>query len=550
MSSGHRLTAVVFCCLVVAVPSAIPSGAAGTDQTASLSTVQQDAERNATATSYPPNTTWENEQTLEAYATGGANFSARPPNATWKDCCYISRGNDSGEEPLISDAYIAIFATSPSTILHTQNGTERYGSPDGTVRTISNLRVNPPGDESTQSANRDLTRLTGETELLVNGTVVDSAPADSTNRLQYEDVSGTANLTVRMTLEATIRKTESHSTGPQNYSMTVTDSRIVRVQNLSAAPARQKLAWINQQGANESVIATTLHRPWHQVSFEGGPTVTSKWRYFTRYNQSWQSWQSWETAGNRSAVDGPTRVAPEEVHAVPVTAGPEMTQSDLETEAGNETDNPYLWLEYPDSPETAQPPLPSGVQLDRTGQSTTSDTFTIHSDTSLQGLDEYTVNGIVRGHTVNRSLDTSEPIAVRKVNLTAERLSPDGDRKRFQVRAVAREGLPVLQGRISLETPQSEFKQQLSPTTGNTMVVEMAQSESARGRMKYVPARPWWNQSRQVPVQATTAYYIPRNKLPPDHEIIWFLFSAVVASLPVVLALYGYRIMHRGKLLR
>jgi len=63
------------------------------------------------------------------YSPGGRRESVHPTGASLEDGVYIK------------DAYVSIFATQPSTILHHANGTTQYVAPDGQVRTISDYRI-------------------------------------------------------------------------------------------------------------------------------------------------------------------------------------------------------------------------------------------------------------------------------------------------------------------------------------------------------------------------------------------------------------------------
>jgi len=469
---------------------------------------------------------------------------------TWHGCCELGSEDASTGTHLITDAYVEIFSITPSTIVHTENGTQRYGRSTGTVRAVSNLRLNPPNSESAGSgmAERNLTRLTGTVALLANGTVVDSSQWSPTPRLQYEGLDGTTNLTVRMAIQATVT-TASNTTEPRTYSMTVTDSKQLRVQNLSGVPERQDAGTIaRDQGANTSVIAMTLPGRWHRASFDSGPTVDSKWRFYTQYNKSWQRW---ETVGNETADEGVTQVAPLEVHAVPLRAGPELTQPFLDSESNaSGADRRVVRLQYPtaDSEMAPQPPLP-GVELERANQSTTADTFSLRSPQSLGGLETYTVHGLVRGHSVTRSINTTDPTAIRQPNLTV-RDDVAAPNESVTVLEIGRsgKGRPIRQGQLTIRTDESEVTRAVDDLGTSRFVLAEATVPSAR--ITYTPAVPWWNQSRRVPVKTTTIYYTSTVGLPPFKAIINSIVGALLWIVPLGMLLYGYDVLTRGKLLK
>ncbi|MBX0288714.1 hypothetical protein EGH22_20495 [Halomicroarcula sp. F28] len=398
---------------------------------------------------------------------------------------------------------------------------------------------------------RNLTRFNGTVALFANGTVVDRSQWSPTPRLQYEGIRGTTNLTVRMNIQATVEVTdESNTTERRSYSLTVTDSKHITVQNLSVVPERQNVGLVaREQGRNKSIVAMTLPGRWHRASFGDGPTVDSKWRFYTEYNESWQSW---ETAGNESAPPEFTQVAPLEVHAVPLKAGPELTQPFLDSEKNASSGNRRIVrLQYPnsDSEMAPQPPLPSGTNLERANQSTTANTFTLRSSHSLRGLENYTVHGLVRGHSVTRSINTTDPTIIRKPNLTVEDglEAPNESATVLEIESSGVGG-PIRQGQLTVRTDELVLRREVTNLGTNRFV--LAESMIPSAEITYEPAVPWWNQSRQVPVQATRIYYTSTVGLPPIDAIIDSIVGALLWIVPLGVLLYGYDVLTRGKLLR
>jgi len=239
------------------------------------------------------------------------------------------------------------------------------------------------------------------------------------------------------------------------------------------------------------------------------------------------------------------------VHAVPVTAGPELTYEwlDSATNESNSSRDVRVGLSYPESPQVAQPSLPAEIELDRAGTSTTADRFTFRSAASLKGASEFTLHGIVRGRSVNVSLDTSDPPTVHEVNLTAEVLNTSDRDTRLRVSARPIAGGPIERGRILVATDKAGVGRQLTPADNGTVLVELQQSELRSARLRYEPAASWWNQSREYPVVATNSSLTHTVELPPIHRLIEFIVLTALVFLPLYLLLYGFDMLANGKLI-
>lgn len=555
MSRRVLVWLTVLACLVVLLPAVGSSSASKSTQAASSygPTQQVPSEQTETAGPYPSNTTRQNEESLDAYSTGGDNFSARPSQAHWESCCELTAAGSDGPEPLFTDAYVEVFSIGPSTIVHTRNGTQRYGSPNGTVRVVSNYRVTPPGNESSEpgTPEQNLTRTSSEVQLLVNGTVVDSSTS-ATPRLQYRGISGVRNLTVWMSLEGTVAVgNDSNATERRNYSMTVTDSELIRVQNLSAMAVTHEYGWVNDsRTVNESALTLSVPGLWHEAEFDAGPVVHSQWYYYTKPAENWTRWNNTSTRPD-SGTPAFTPIAPVEVHAVPVTAGPELFYSFV----GNRTDfssgfRPTVRLEYPESELVPQPSLPEDVELDRAGASTTADRFTLRSRHSLQEIDEVTIHGIVRGRSVTHSIDSTDPVTSRELNLTAREVRSTDETTQLLVHADQKEGGWVKQGHISVETDESRVERELTWGDFGEIVVTLPQSEVRSAEIRYRPEARWWNQSRVYPVRETSITYANTVGLPPFDAIIDFVVAALLWIVPLGLLLYGFDMVTRGKILK
>jgi len=564
MSVPLRPMVPVLVCLVVTTPTVIASGAGPQSDQVSPDTLQQAenwtangtpslraaqqpaANRTERALSRPPNVTSWNDRYVGGYNTGGVNFSARPSHVSWESCCRLE-SSTAIDGPLFSEVYIEIFSITPSTIVHSRAGTQRYGSPNGTVRAVSNFRINERLLKSTvDAASANLTTLGGEVELLANGTVVDTS-SSLTSEFQYRGLSGTTNLTVRLRLTGTVQSADSVT---RSYTMTVTDSETVRVQDLSGLGVSGQLAWRNETGTTRTDSTLTLSVPglWHRIQFDNGLRAHSQWYYYTRNGDGWVDWETTATEPSTVAPEWQP-IAPYEVHAVPVTAGPELTYEWLnptDDESTRSRDVPVA-LSYPETSMAPQPSLPPEIGLDRAGNSTTADRFTLHSSRSLREAGEFTVYGLVRGRSVNISVNATDPPTVYEVNLTAEVLNTSDAGTRLRVSARPRAGATLKYGWIIVTTRDTHFVRQLTPADDGTIVVELDQARVRRGRLRYEPPTPWWNQSRTYPTLATNGSFLDTANLPAIREIIDFIVITGLVFLPLYLLLYGFDILTRGK---
>ncbi|WP_262181416.1 hypothetical protein [Haloarcula laminariae] len=334
--------------------------------------------------------------------------------------------------------------------------------------------------------------------------------------------------------------------------MAVTDSETVRVQDLSGLGVSGQLAWRNETGTTRTDSALTLSVPglWHRVQFDNGLRAHSQWYYYTRNGDGWVDWETTATEPSTVAPEWQP-IAPYEVHAVPVTASPELTYEWLNPtdDGATQSRDVPVDLTYPETAMAPQPSLPPEIELDRADNSTTANRFTLHSSRSLRDAGKFTVYGLVRGRSVNVSVNTSEPPTAYEVNLTAQVLNTSDAGTRLRVSIRPRAGAPLKRGRIILTTRETRVERRLTPADGGKVVVELDQARVRRGRLRYEPPAPWWDQSRTYPALATNGSFLDTANLPAIREIIDFIVITGLVFLPLYLLLYGFDILTRGKFL-
>ena len=507
--------------------------------------------------SEPPDTTRWNAIEHASYPAGDTDDWAAPS--------YVDTESGGNGDISINDAYVAIFATTPTTIVHSWNGTTRYAAPNGTVRAIVDYQIPEPTDSEYGSTEviRALNNHTTSTVLYVDGTAVDNTSAPRPE-LSYSDLSGTSELTVETTISAniteiriteikerdngTVEIRENRTVTFQEYETTVSsEPQTVTVQDLEGMSVDGGIGWDNRSGVgsqNESVLGLSISGTWRELDSAAGYGVHSQWYFYTRGNESWTDWTG-------TSTDSGTTIRPLEVHAVPVTAGPELTTRRLGAMESDSRFVPSLEATAPTESMAPPPSLPASITINRAGNTTTADRFTIRSDESLAGTGEFTLYGIVRGRSVNRSLDVTEPTSIRPANISTEFLDTESGTVELRIAVNDTTGQPVTSGQLVVSTGDGESRtvRQLTPETNGAVVVSFAQSRLDAVDVRYQPSAPFWEQSRTEPLRETavTRYHV--RDIP---ELMSWVNFAIVTALwlaPLALLLYGMDVMANGKLL-
>jgi hypothetical protein len=526
-------------------PTLNESDRVGADDLAPMSTCRYDR-----VFKQPPEADTWNEPEQQSYPAGDRDFAARPAAASW----------ESGGGGRITHAYVEIFSTTPSTVVHQRERTQRFVAPDGTVRALVDYRLPEPEDSGDTS--RRISDHAVESELYVDGTRVDSSTEDRPV-LEYSDLSGTAELRVESTVQVTIRERTVTVTcrtvnGSQvcstdvdidyeDYSHTVSDSRTVRVQDLSGFNVDGGAGTIHEPGApdNETVVGVSISGMWRSIQSDAGYRVHNEWRYYTRTDEYWTEWAtSGDAPGDE--FDG---IRPLEVHAVPVTAEPEVTRWQLGEQSGEGELEPDIHANVTRPTMAPQPPLPPEINISRAPESPTDDHLRIWSGSSLRNTGEFQVNGLVRGHSATHSVPTAELTPIREVNITATVVSESADQTELKVLVQTQAGDPVEQGQLTVTSREASVQRSLSGT-GGELVVTLPHDEYETSQIAYEPAELFWQQSGDAAVRETT---VPDHVEPDFWEfskILELIVVTVLWFLPLGLLLYGMDVLTNGRLLQ
>jgi hypothetical protein len=506
--------------------------------------------------SEPPDTTRWNAIEHASYPAGDTDDWAAPS--------YVDPESGGNGYLSINDAYVAIFATTPSTIVHSWNGTTRYAAPNGTVRAIVDYQIPEPTDSEYGSTEviRALNNHTTSTVLYVDGTAVDNTSAPRPE-LSYSDLSGTSELTVETTISANITEIriteikerdngsveirENRTVTFQEYDTTVSsEPQTVTVQDLEGMSVEGGVGWYNESGGagvNDSVMGLSVPGRWQALEFGNGLGVHSQWYFYTRGNESWATWDG--TSG-----DSETTIRPREVHAVPVTAGPEITSHSVTLESGESSLIADLQVSYPVTQMASQPALPPEIRLNRASNSTTADWFRLRSSNSLEGVEEVTIHGLVRTHSATHSVDASDAETIHPANLTVTNASVNGTGVHLEIAVSDPTGSPVESGQVLVTAWNSTAERTLTPADDGTLTVTLSQSTFRSAEIRYTPAEPFWEQTRDVPIRSSEISYHHVGEIPELTAVIDWIVVTLLWFLPLVLVLYGIDMVTNGRLFK
>jgi hypothetical protein len=503
----------------------------------------------------PPETTRWNALEHQSYPTGESDSWAAP--------AYVELSSGGSGAINVNDAYVAIFATTPSTVIHTRNGTTRYAAPNGTVRAIIDYRIPEPRDS--EFGNTEIRRFLGNystsTVLYVDGEAVDNTSA-AHPELAYTGLSGTSDLTVETTITVNVTEiqiteikevnngsvefNENRTVTFQEYDHTISsETRTVTVQDLEGMSIDGGVGWDNRTGAirqNESVLGVSIPGMWQELDFAAGYGVHSQWEFYTRGNESWTTW-------NGTSTDSETAIRPLEVHAVPVSAGPVLTTSRLGAQEDNSHFVPSLEVAYPTTSMAPPPSVSESVTIDQAGNTTTAERFTIRSEESLAGTGEFTLYGVVRGRSVTRSLNVGEPAPIRPANISVEVFNAESSPVDVQISVNDTTGQPVNSGQLVVSTGESRAVRQLTSETNGVVTVSLSQSGLDSVDVRYQPSTPFWDQSRAEPLRETAVIRYHVREFPEFTEWIDFAVVTLLWLTPLGLLLYGMDVLANGKLL-
>ncbi|MFC7078078.1 hypothetical protein [Haloarcula halophila] len=487
----------------------------------------------------------------------------------------------------IKDAYIEIFRVTPSTIVHHHNGTTQYVRPNGSVKAITNYRVETP--KSTVTPTRTVTWAVVDTEiedleLWTNGSIEDSVSSGTKPTFQFTNTTGNSTLKVNGTVTVTLQKTTTFSangtikTSKKVVSQEVSDARRVRTQKLDGAVYGETADHRNSSGA-----VVNVPRMWRNIQFpNAGESVHSRWFFYTRSPSGWEHWS--KSTSPRSTSSGPpfNKIRPLRVHAAPLKSAPVSGIGKKRGAAtkytgtnGDYTRNNEDFRVARASGPTAHGPVNTSVSVNL--NITEGYTKTQRVEVREAGSNnpykyqDVVVTGIVRGSKESGWLN--KPTVVHPTNLTAEVTNRSKNGTEIEISILSPTDQPVKQGTLILDPGQLGARTGLnitrayttggaprSPATvintsaSGTIVVRIPQTNVRELEIRYIPPEPWWDQFiRLGPVVAAMGQTETTQRVGGGFPAFKHLIELAVLTLlsfgPMLAMLYLADVLTNGRLI-
>jgi hypothetical protein len=248
-----------------------------------------------------------------------------------------------GEKLAIRGAYVKIFSTDPTTVVHSGGRTERLVAPEGTVRAISDYRVIKPDftQRTLPSGTILIWTYTGFNHNRRTTLSIDGVPAgrDRTEDpvFQFNGLRPGDEVTFKVETDITARVTESKYriqctpgsgcspptlVSREPLGVDVSQTRTMRA-TVYEAPSAEAREYEFSSGDHRGMLLS-FDDHWGSITL-GDTTVHSGWRFYT---ESRDDWGEMKTSTNlvSSPLPEESSVRPIETHAYTVNA------TDIETE--------------------------------------------------------------------------------------------------------------------------------------------------------------------------------------------------------------------------
>lgn len=483
------------------------------------------------------------------YQAGNTSTSIYPANANLED------------EGRIKDAYVHTQSITPSTILHTENGTTRLVRPSGEVRATTDYRLDLQPDTSGDTAiNWDVENTEiKETRLLVDGDVVDRTTGTNTPTLSYNNLNGNHNLTVETDIEATVTETQIEeyevctettetttevvngtettvnetveecetkidtSTFERKYTVTVQDTTNVQVHTLDAT-AFETERNTNTNARNVYSTALSMDGRWSQVQLPGkNNTVKGSWSFYIQSNEDYIHLTETNTTNSEETV---SETRPVEIHAYPTTNA-------LSTHPrGNTT------VETATGTTAFAPKLDDNIDVTQeTGDYTDYTQFIANIRTNDQLADTNPkVVGLVNGVETSPTPTQKE---FRDTNLnTTITHTENGSNLNVHVQVTDNKtSEPVTTGTVLINDQEYELNStgEVTTHTAHTSMVSV----------EYKPV-PWY--STDTPYLPNSTLERPPIDTPEFQDILSFIALNFILSVMFYLGIGGYTYMKHGRL--
>jgi len=433
-----------------------------------------------------------NDGEARSFDGGGSAVSVHPPDANLTD----------GDKGIIHDAYVSVFAVSPSTVAHySPERTSRYVGTSGTVYAFVDYRVEDADGDSVEV-----------------GIVETGDKVSGTGGVGIDYSGLTAE---RLTVRARVKATRDTVDGEVTDTVVVEDEMEVQPYNVSS---RQSTALTTTYPDGDTAAFVVRGTPWSSVSVSNS-TIHSNWRFFSARDTDWD--EPLVVERETSTTEG-ERYHPLRVHAYPSEGG-----VSLRGRGSGGVEVRDIFGDTYDSPEST---LPRGVNVNVVGSSYKT---TRALDLRYRGSGGIEVTGIVSGAAAPAR---TPPVPVPEISATNLSMSvvdrgPNGVNVRVSLRDEA--GDPIYT-RSAGGYVRLEGRRNVTTEIGGTTVVNVSPKPSGAVFARYVPND--WHDSidgrrGRVPYEGDSATLIVRDRFDLLGEL-GMLIRLGVFLVPLLLTVY------------
>lgn len=474
------------------------------------------------------------------FSGGDRTKSVYPTGAT---LATASASVDSPEsDPLaIRDAYVRMFSLGPSTLVHEGGSVERLVAPAGTVRVVSDFRVEKPQNYKPSSPDRGDTwyKYTGfsysrNVTFSIDGTEQAVRTSDAPSFSYGGFVTGSSKtFEVTIQIEAEITEKEKDyvckdydngscvdegweddwSTETLTVSTSQTTSESATVYGTPSASGRT----FEYAESTDAGVIVNFDDAWASVEL-GDVELRSGWRFFTQSPDGWGQMVE-STASDQTTTESSVR--PLEVHAYTVN------DTDVNTSVSDLDAEDYMNdLRVEGEVVAGTSDLPANVDLDAVDQHLAVRTYAVISrDTSRIDIEDGQVVGLVQGQRSSVSVDGPE--TVHPVMLSIASHSESGGTHTYVIELVDESGNPVQDGQLVFNGNSYEV-------TGGSVTVTVEDRGYALN-IAYQPEE--WSGDGPYYQSADTLVPLGSTGIPSPMELFTFGVMVFVWFIPLCLIL-------------
>ncbi|WP_257300548.1 hypothetical protein [Haloarchaeobius sp. FL176] len=447
----------------------------------------------------------------------------------------------------IRDAYLAVYAVQPSTIVHQSNGTTHYIAPDGEVLTTADFRVQTPDGDPIGPIRRswDISEARIQTVALAAQNKTQDTSSGHTTTLEYTDLSGNRTLTVRaeivVEVEEVIRSCNNFNGSTRECneewnvtinehtdSVNVTANRTAQVNDLSTATI-ERVAF--RDGSERDGAILQPNSTWGRIIVDDadGVGVRSGYLYYTAGNENWHNLTTSAAIWNETHESS---VRPLQVHAFPRPSGTSILHGSAD----------WSWkplrVQHREATEAAAPTIPPNFHVDSGAPYSETNRLVVTSTEYDTGtFQQATVYGVVRSQ--SRTVSSSSVKTVQETMVTVDIVAPEAAGTTLRIWVGETDGTPVQHGRVHVGSRTVR-------TNDDGIAFVTIQNPPSLVEVTYDPL-PWWSTDRPH-TPSREIKQMPLD-LPSMTDILNLAIVTLLWFIPVAVLLFGVDYASDGALL-